>query len=153
MVLGGKTPKSALFGKKSRISQNSDFLQKYQYFVEINDFSEISHFCSFGCENHQYSIGFISFWRHARFPYQKCIFMCEIYNFTFFHHARSWFFMKFWIFHVRDRLHPRFFARSRRNSCGHPPPAAPGGDFWDFLELPSKTVTVGVNFMKIMKFL
>ena len=50
MVLGGKTPKSALFGKKSGISQNSDFLQKCQYFVEIHDFSEISHFAVLGAK-------------------------------------------------------------------------------------------------------
>ena len=84
MVLGGKTQKIALFSKKSRISQNSDFLQKYQYFVNIHDFSEISRFLHFGSGNHQYSIGFISFWRHVHFPCQKSVFMCEIHNFTFF---------------------------------------------------------------------
>ena len=83
MVLGGKNTKKCTFRPKVEKSQNSDFLQKYQYFMEIHDFSEISHFCSFGCENHQYSIGFISFWRHAHFPYQNAFFVCEICKFTF----------------------------------------------------------------------
>ena len=73
------------FSAKSReFHKNLTFCKKYQYFVNIHDFSGISYFFAFWIRKSSIFHWFYKLLAACAFPMPEKCFMCENHNFTFF---------------------------------------------------------------------